>query len=45
MKYLKSKQYDNEFIKANMMGPNSMIVLENLLKDVSLTSDMRVLDL
>lgn len=45
MKYLKSKQYDNEFIKENMMGPNSMIILENLLEDVTLTSNMRVLDL
>ncbi|WP_066495748.1 SAM-dependent methyltransferase [Abyssisolibacter fermentans] len=45
MKYLKSKQYDNEFIKENMMGPNSMIILENLLESVPLTSNMRVLDL
>ena len=45
MKYLKSKQYDNEFIKQNMMGPNSMIILESLLENISLTSNMRVLDL
>ncbi|SHO51604.1 SAM-dependent methyltransferase [Anaerocolumna xylanovorans] len=45
MKNLKSKKYDNEFVKANMMGPNSMIVLENLLENVQLTSNMRVLDL
>lgn len=45
MNYLKSKQYDNEFIQENMMGPNSMIILENLLEDVPLTSNMRVLDL
>lgn len=45
MPYLKSKKYDNDFVKANMMGPNSMIVLENLLENVPLTSNMRVLDL
>ena len=45
MKYLKSKQYENEFIKENMMGPNSMIILENLLEDIPLTGNMRVLDL
>lgn len=45
MQYLKSKQYDNDFVKANMMGPNSMIILENLLENIPLTSNMRVLDL
>lgn len=45
MKYLKSKKYDNDFVKANMMGPNSMIILENLLENVTLTENMRVLDL
>lgn len=45
MKYLKSKQYDSKFVKNNMMGPNSMVVLENMLEDIALTRDMRVLDL
>lgn len=45
MQYLKSKKYDNDFVKANMMGPNSMIILENMLENVPLTSNMRVLDL
>ncbi|GKX29472.1 SAM-dependent methyltransferase [Vallitalea longa] len=45
MKHLKSKKYNDKFIKENMMGPNSMMVLENLLEDVPLTSNMRVLDL
>lgn len=45
MNYLKSKSYDNKFVDANMMGPNSMIILENLLEDISITSNMRVLDL
>ncbi len=45
MKYLKSEKYDNDFVKANMMGPNSMIILENLLENVTLTDNMRVLDL
>lgn len=45
MNYVKSKKYDSEFVKANMMGPNSMVILENLLENVHLTSNMRVLDL
>ncbi|GAA0741378.1 SAM-dependent methyltransferase [Clostridium oceanicum] len=45
MEHLKSKNYDDEFIKENMMGPNSMLILENLLKDVPLKKNMRVLDL
>lgn len=45
MKYLKSKKYNNEFVKENMMGPNSMIILEKLLENVNLKSNMRVLDL
>ncbi|WP_312104604.1 methyltransferase domain-containing protein [Lachnoclostridium sp.] len=45
MQYLKSQKYDTDFVRANMMGPNSMIILENLLENVPLTSNMRVLDL
>ena len=45
IKYLKSEKYDSDFIKENMMGPNSMKILEELLQGVSLKSRMRVLDL
>jgi len=43
--YIKSDQYDKDFINENMMGPNSMIILEELLEQVPLKKDMRVLDL
>lgn len=45
MKYSKSAKYDKKFIKEGMMGPNSMKILEELMKGTTLTSDMRVLDL
>ena len=45
MKYLKSNKYDSKFIKLNMMGPNSIMILENMLADIELTSNMRILDL
>jgi len=46
MEYLKkSDQYDKEFVNENMMGPNSMIILEELLNQVPLKQNMRVLDL
>ncbi|UZW15442.1 methyltransferase domain-containing protein [Clostridium pasteurianum] len=45
MKYLKNKKYDTEFMRENMMGPNSMKILEELMNEVILKSDMRVLDL
>lgn len=45
MNFYKADKYDKDFLKANMMGPNSMKILEELLKDVNLNSSMRVLDL
>ena len=45
MKYIKSNKYDKRFIKENMMGPNSMKVLEELMESVLLKSSMKVLDL
>lgn len=45
MEYLKSKKYDKNLIKENMMGPNSMKILEELLEGVPLKRGMRVLDL
>lgn len=45
MNFYKADKYDKDFLKANMMGPNSMKILEELLKDVNLDSSMRILDL
>lgn len=45
MNFYKADKYDKDFLKENMMGPNSMKILEELLKDVNLNSSMRVLDL
>lgn len=40
-----SKQFTNEFINENMMGPNCLFLLEELIKKVELKPNMRVLDL
>ncbi|MCF8012136.1 MAG: methyltransferase domain-containing protein [Clostridiales bacterium] len=45
MEYTKSKKYDKKFIMNNMMGPNSIKMLEELLWDIQLKPDMRVIDL
>lgn len=45
VEYSKTKKYDIQFIKENMMGPNSMKILEELMDELTLTSGMRVLDL
>ncbi|HJB65744.1 MAG TPA: methyltransferase domain-containing protein [Candidatus Mailhella merdavium] len=42
---LKTAQYDQDFLKANMMGPNAILILEELLDHLSLSSRMRILDL
>lgn len=43
--FIRTKKYDKDFLKANMMGPNSMMLLEELLTDIPLNPRMRVLDL
>lgn len=45
MRFLKSNKYDKTFINQNMMGPNSMKMLEELLQSVKLKKGMRILDL
>lgn len=45
MEFPRTEKYDKEFIRSNMMGPNSMKILEELLDKVPLKSNMRVLDL
>lgn len=41
----RADKYDKNFLTQNMMGPNSMIILEELLEAVPLKRGMRVLDL
>ncbi len=41
----KSYKYDKEFLNENMMGPNSMLVLEEMVENLGLKKGMRVLDL
>ena len=41
----KSESYDPDFLKANMMGPNAMKILEELAGSLELHEGMRVLDL
>ena len=45
MNFYKTEKYDKDFLKENMMGPNSMMILEELLNEVPLKAGMRVLDL
>jgi len=44
-KKYKSDSYDKNFIDQNMMGPNAIVILEELLEDKILKDNMRVLDL
>lgn len=43
-KFLAAK-YNKDFVAQNLMGPNVLILLEELLDNISLKRDMRVLDL
>ena len=45
MSVKKPEAYDREFLEQNMMGPNSMVLMEELLERVPLRAGMRVLDL
>jgi len=45
MEFIKSNKYDKKFVEENLMGPNSMKMLEELLQSVKLEKGMRVLDL
>ncbi len=45
MEFIKSNKYDKKFVNKNLMGPNSMKMLEELLQSVKLEKGMRVLDL
>lgn len=45
MMFTKSDRYDKTFVKENMMGPNSMKIIEELTESLKLEKNMRVLDL
>lgn len=45
MHFSKTAGYNRDFLNANMMGPNSMLILEELLQNAELKKGMRVLDL
>lgn len=38
--YIKTNKYDKNFISENMMGPNSLKILEVLTNDIPLKRDM-----
>jgi cyclopropane fatty-acyl-phospholipid synthase-like methyltransferase len=44
-KKYKAEKYNRNFLNQNMMGPNSMVILEELLENSELKGDMSVLDL
>ncbi|WP_423189852.1 SAM-dependent methyltransferase [Alkalibacterium sp. f15] len=43
--YFKTEKYDKDFLSENMMGPNPMLIVEELTQNVTLKKGMRVLDL
>jgi len=45
MKFEKSRKYDENFLKENMMGPNCIKLLEDLTQNITISKGMRVLDL
>lgn len=45
MMFTKSNKYDFDFVKENMMGPNSMKILEEMSESLKLEKGMRILDL
>lgn len=45
MQYPKSNRYDKAFLQENMMGPNCLKMLEELLRTVQPEKGMRILDL
>lgn len=45
MDFIRTKKYDKKFLQDNMMGPNSMMVLEELTKTLPIKKGMKVLDL
>ena len=42
---MKTDVCSNDFLKQNMMGPNSIVILEELLENIKIEKGMRILDL
>lgn len=40
-----NKIFSNDYLKANLMGPNSVTLIEELTKDIKFQPNMRILDL
>jgi len=45
IKYQKTRSYNQEFINKNLMGPNAMIQLEEMTRNIDFKAGMRILDL
>jgi cyclopropane fatty-acyl-phospholipid synthase-like methyltransferase len=41
---MKSSEYDAAFVKKNVIGPNSMKIVEEMAESLKLEKGMRVLD-
>ena len=44
-KYIRTKKYDNNWVKENWMGPNPLLLLEELCEHLDLKPGMKVLDM
>jgi len=40
IKYEKTRSYNQEFINKNMMGPNAMMILEEMTRDIDFKPGM-----
>jgi cyclopropane fatty-acyl-phospholipid synthase-like methyltransferase len=43
--YHRTEKYDKRFLSQNFMGPNAMLMLDEITQSVELTKEMRILDL
>jgi len=45
MEFIKTKKYDKKFVTENLMGPNSLTMIEELTSTLDIHSGMKILDL
>lgn len=45
MKFFENEEKNAKFIQDNLMGPNALLILEELLEKIKLNKNMRILDL
>lgn len=43
--YYRTEKYDKGFLSQNFMGPNAVLLLDEITQSIALTNEMRVLDL